>query len=85
MRIRINTPFFFAFGFGTGMDKAQDMWIFETLNGVITCIDASSKAYNVPQSDVVNGGTNDIVIVGQDYDNNGFTTVKFYRAIDTSI
>jgi hypothetical protein len=29
MMIRVNTVFFFAIGFGTGMNSAKDMWIFE--------------------------------------------------------
>jgi hypothetical protein len=84
MMIRVNSTNYFGFGIGTAMNAAGDMWIFETVGGVVTCIDAFSKDYAPPTNDLSNGGTNDIVIVGQEYDNNGFTTVKFRRLLDTS-
>jgi hypothetical protein len=48
------------------MSSGKDMWIFNVDNetGKITCEDSSSNSYSPPASDISNGGTNDIRIVG---------------------
>lgn len=75
----------FGIGFGNAMNKAQDMWIFQVdkANNKIYATDSFSKDYAPPSNDLNFGGTNDIVLLGQEYDVGGLTTVKFRRSLDT--
>jgi hypothetical protein len=46
-------------------------------------VDAYSSGYS-PSLDIDNGGTDDIKILGYEYQIGGLTTVKFKRLLDTS-
>jgi len=51
----------------------------------IYATDSFSKDYAPPSNDLNFGGTNDIVLLGQEYDVGGLTTVKFRRSLDTGL
>lgn len=83
--IETNTTGWFGFGIGSGMTTATDIWVFEVnpSDETVSVLDCFGKDYNGPALDVQNGGTNDVHIVGYEYNHNGKTVVKFKRLLNT--
>jgi hypothetical protein len=72
---------FFGVGFGTGMIGA-DMWIFQIDGSAVTAGDYMATEHAKPSSDVAQGGTNDVTVLGYNIEADK-TTVKVKRALNT--
>jgi len=47
-------------------------------------MDAYDDEYTFPKDDIGNGGKNDLQILGREISNEGVTTIKFKRLLNTS-
>ncbi|CAD8105493.1 unnamed protein product [Paramecium primaurelia] len=82
MMIEIDKISYFSFGLGKSMSDA-DVWVFEIDKNVIIGTDSHCSKHQVPPTDVSSGGTNDIIILGYYYNENGKSGVKFKRKANT--
>ncbi|CAD8112444.1 unnamed protein product [Paramecium primaurelia] len=78
MMIEIDKISYFSLGLGQSMSDA-DLWVFEIDQNAIIGTDSHSTKHQVPPTDVSQGGTNDIEILGYYYNQNGKSGVKFKR------
>ncbi|CAD8124193.1 unnamed protein product [Paramecium sonneborni] len=78
MFIEIDKMSYFSLGLGKSMSDA-DLWVFEVYENVITVNDSSCVKHGKPPTDISQGGTQDIQLLGYYYNKEGKTGVKFKR------
>jgi hypothetical protein len=49
----------------------------------LSATDSYSDEYSYPKDDISNGGKNNLEVLGRDINNEGVTTVKFRRMLNT--
>ncbi|CAD8208926.1 unnamed protein product [Paramecium octaurelia] len=82
MFIEIDKISYFSLGLGKSMSDA-DLWVFEVYENAITVNDSYCVKHGRPPTDVSEGGTEDIQLLGYYYNKDGKTGVKFKRSATT--